>query len=134
GGSEGIFRREEVWTANRDEVVAEKGADEVIEPVFIGPAIGVGEGDDFAGRGGNASITGDGKTQVLLVMEVANIGVGKGDLTGRISRAVVDQNDFVIGIVELLERIETGFQGAITIETGNDDRDFGIAGERKMRS
>src|SRR5262249_56509702 len=41
--------------------------------------------------------------------------------------------DFVVGIIEAFERIEAGLEGALGVEGGDDDGDFGRAGQRKVR-
>ena len=51
--------------------------------------------------------------------KVADAAVQEGDLPGGVGRAVVHQDDFVVGIVQAEERLEAGLEGAFAVVGGN---------------
>jgi hypothetical protein len=134
GGSDpGIFRRQKIVAANTGEFAVEQAADEIVEPVFVGAAVGVGEGDDFALGGGDAGVSGDGEALVFVVAKVAKIIKAATDLRGAIGGTVVHEDDFVLGIIKFLERLEAEFQRALAVVTCDHDRNGRVAEQAKMR-
>ncbi len=113
------------------ELAVQQIADHVIEPVLVGAAVGIGEGDDLAGGGGDAGVARDRKAVVVLA-EVAHPRELPGDFRRGIGGTVVHENDFVIGIVQADERFEAGIQRAFAIEAGNHHRNLRRAGQRKI--
>src|SRR4051812_17526258 len=51
-----IIGRQEVWAADARDVAVEQIADEKIKPIFICPAVRIGESDDLSGRGGDTGV------------------------------------------------------------------------------
>ncbi len=100
-GLDPVFRRRRnVRPTDPGVVAAEERADEIIEPVGIGHAVGVGVGEHFAlgrGRTGVARVT----KPVVLLPDVADLRKARGDLRRVIGRAVVDQDRFVSRIIDL---------------------------------
>src|SRR3954470_7831522 len=90
---------------------AEEVPDKKIEPVFIRTTVCIREGDNLAFRRGDAAIACHGKALIGLP-KVANSRIERGNLSARIERSIIHENDFVIGVVQLSDGIETGLQRA----------------------
>ena len=97
--------------------------------MFVGAAIIIGEGEDFAGCLGRPVIAGGGESggfevegaDFLLLVQKFGCVIG---------RAVVDDNDFEVGIVDFLRGFEAGFDSAGTIAGADDDGEVGrVCGE-----
>ena len=100
-GLDPVFRRRRnVRPTDPSIVAADERADEVIEPVRIRHAVGVGVGEHFAlgrGRAGVARVT----QAVVVLLDVADLRKARRDLRRVIGRAVVDQDHFVVRIIDL---------------------------------
>ena len=105
GRDEAVLGRREIRSAAGAEPARFHPGDEIGQPVGVGDAIAVGIGDDLAGRRLGADIAGDAQALVRLADDPA-IGIALGDFEGAVARAVIDDDDLVIGIVEHLERGE----------------------------
>ena len=97
-----LGRRGDIGAADTRVVPGEEGADQIVEPVGIGHAVAVGVGEDLTGGVGRSDIAGDAQAHVRLVDRIHPRVVGD-DLPGVVSRAVVDKNHLVVGVVDLLE-------------------------------
>lgn len=73
-----------VWAAYADVGGVREGVGEVHEPVFIGIGVVVEIGDEFAGGGGQACVSGCAEAHVLRVR--VGLGVGVNDLGSEFSR------------------------------------------------
>ena len=73
----------------------------------IDHAVRIGVGDDLTARGLHPDVARHAQPLVGLANE-AELGEA-GDFGGGIARAVIDYHDFVVGVVELAQRLETGF-------------------------
>ena len=124
--------RRDVRSADARVVAREERPDQVIEPVRVGHAVAVGVGNDLAGGVGGADITRDAESHVRL-MDCPHPRVMGDDLARVVLGPVVDKNDFVVGIVQLLERAEAGLEGLTAVVTADDDRDLGDGGKRGCR-
>ena len=103
GGDTGLHpifrRRRDVRTAHARVIAAHERADQIVEPVRIGHAVGVGVGEHFAlgrGRAGVARVA----QAVVVLPDVANVRKTRRDLRRVIGRAVIDQDDFVVRIID----------------------------------
>ena len=100
-GLDPIFRRRRnVRAADPGIIAAHERADQIIEPVGIRHAVGVGVGEHFApgrGRAGVARVT----QAVVLLPDVTDLRKTRGDLRRVVGRAVIDQDGFVGRIVDL---------------------------------
>src|SRR5207249_8073657 len=101
-------------------------------PIGIGDAIAVGIGDDVASRGVGADIAGDREPLVGLADDPA-IGKALGNLERPVGRAVIDDDDLVIGVVEHLVRGAAGFHSPLGVVGADDDRDARIARQRRRQ-
>lgn len=99
--------------------------------------VGVGEEEDFAGGRSRAApgrmrLPEPARREFFDVQDV-EASVAGGQTLGYLSRAVggavVDQDDFVVMVVEGEERPQGGFHGALLVVCGDDDRE---AGERRL--
>src|SRR5262249_56723233 len=90
------------------------GCDEIRQPVGVGDAVAVGVGDDLAGCGLGADVPRNAQALVGLADD-ARIGKAFGDLERAVGRAVVDDDHFVVGIVEILERCEACLHGPLGV-------------------
>ena len=91
--------RSDVGASRPGKVVADQCADQVIKPVDVGHAVGIGVGKYFAFGRGRAGVTGMAETVVSLV-DVTNTRKFRRDLGRIVGRAVIDQDDFVIRIIQ----------------------------------
>jgi hypothetical protein len=132
-GDPGIFRRQKIVTADAGEFAVEQAAHEIVEPVFVRAAVRVGKRNDFAPSRCNSGVACDRKALVFVVAKVPEITEASADLLGAIGRTVIDQDHFVLGIVQFLEGLETEFQGALPVIAGDDDRDGRITRQTEMR-
>ena len=108
GGDRGRERRggwrREIGTAGGRRVAAGEGFDQMVEPIAIGARVGVDEGD-AASRGGLDPAVARGREAAMLRAQHAHARARR-DLAGRVARAVIDDDSFVVGIVEMGERVE----------------------------
>ena len=133
GGHGGIVPGQEIMAAHAGPGAVQQIARQIIEPVLVRPAIGVGEGDDFARGGGDAGVARRGKAQMFLA-DARGVFVLRNDLRGGVGRAVVHHQDFVIGVVQTGQRIQARLEGAGAIVAGHDDGNPGDAREREKGS
>ncbi len=104
-GDRVVFQRREVVAANRRGIVAQQVADKVIQPVTIHATIAVGERHDLAAGGVDPDIARGAQAAVWLVNS-AHLGMFGGNLARVIGRAVVDQDHFVVRVVQVAQRVE----------------------------
>jgi hypothetical protein len=129
GGDGAVAGGWDVGSAGAAEVVAFDGGDEVVEPVGVGAGVVVGVGDDVAGGGLPGGVAGVGEAAVLGADE-ADVVAG-GDVGGGVGGAVVDDDDFVVGVVEgggAVEGVGEG-AGAVVGADGDGDAGPGAVGE-----
>ena len=102
---------------------AQQRADEVVEPVGIGHAVAIGVGKNLARRGARADVARVGQAHVLLAHrdEFGLVPELIDDLRRAVGRAVVHQHDLVVGIVDLHQRAEAGFQRLRAVVGADDD-------------
>ncbi len=97
-----VVGRDHVRAARADHVRGQERLDQEGEPVAIDAGVGVGVGDDLAGRFRQPDVARRAQPGVRGV-DHAHPREAVADLAGAIGRAVVDENDFVVGVGELLE-------------------------------
>ena len=114
-------------------IASEQAADEVVEPVFVRAAVGVGKGDDLTSGGFDSGVAGSGKPEIFLT-DAADCGEASDDFLGVVGRAIVHEDDLVIGIVQFCERAKAGLERASAVETGNDHGNPGRTRQRKIGS
>ena len=132
GRDEAVLGRREIRSAAGAEPARFHRGDEIGQPVGVGDAIAVGVGDDLAGRRLGADIAGDAQALVRLADDPA-IGIALGDFEGAVARAVIDDDDLVIGIVEHLQRGEAGIHRALGIIGADHDRDPRVMRQRRRQ-
>ena len=103
GGDAGLHpifrRRRNIRTAHAGVIAAHERADQIIKPVRVGHAVGVGVGKHFALGRGRAGIARVAQAMVILA-DITNIRITRRDLGRVIGRAVIDQNGFVIRVID----------------------------------
>ena len=103
GGDAGLHpvlrRRRNVRATYPGVIAAEQRAQQIIEPIRIGHAVGIGVGKDFSFRDGGAVVASVTQSVIGLV-NVANTREAGADLARVIGRAVIDEDDFIIRIIE----------------------------------
>jgi len=114
GRNEALFGGWEIGPAARRQIARLHPGDEVGQPVWIGDAVAVGIGDDLASGGFRADVARDGEPLVGLADDPAE-REALGDFEGAVGRAVIDDDDLVIGIVEGFERRETRLHRALGV-------------------
>ena len=99
-GLDPIFRRRrDVRSADARVIAAHQRADQIVEPIRIGHAVGVGVGKNFAlGRGG-AGVACVAQAVVVLP-DVTDVRETSRDLRCVIGRTVVNQDDFVGRVID----------------------------------
>ena len=119
-------------TADAREPGAQEVAHQEEEPVFVGPAVGVGEGDEGAGGRLDAGVAGRAQTEVPGMPEADDAWEQCRDRGGGIGRSVIDEDHLVVGIIEMLERLEAGLEGGGAVVAGDHHRDLRSRGQRKI--
>ena len=100
-GLDPILRgRRDVRAAHAGEVAGDERADQIVEPVAVGHAIGVGIGEDLALGGSGARVARMTQPMILLV-NIADVRKAGGNLAGVIGGAIIHQHDLVMRIVDL---------------------------------
>ena len=85
--------------ADSHERAFQKVADQIIQPVLIGPAIGVRKGHHFAIAAKNARVTRH-RESLMGLADVSEVLVEGGHLRRDVCGAVIDHDDLVSGIIE----------------------------------
>lgn len=94
------------------------------EPLFVRAAIIISEGEDFAGCFGRTVIARGGESRGFKV-EGADFLLLVQKFGCAIGRAVVDNDDFEVVIVDVLTGLDAGFDSAGTIAGADDDGEAG---------
>nr|UXN28015.1 hypothetical protein N8D75_13425 [Curtobacterium flaccumfaciens] len=96
------------------------------EPLRVDADVVVGEGDDVAGRGGDAGVPAGGQAGAAL-LDQADVPPGEHrgqGVAGGDADAVVDEDDLVPRVVEVLEDVEQPAEVLDAVDDGgHDDRD-----------
>src|SRR5579884_3285846 len=130
---QGVFRRRKIGPAASGERALLHLADEIGEPVGIGDAVAIGIGDDLAGRRLGADVARNAQPAVRLADDAA-IGVALGDFEGAVGRAVVDDDDLIVGVVELFERRQALVHRPLGVVRAHNDGDARIARQRRRQA
>ena len=120
-------------TADAREAGAQQVANQEKQPIFVGSAVGVSECDERSGGRFDAGVSGGAQTKVLGVPKADDAGEEGGDGRGGIGGTVIHQNDFVIRVIEVFERLEAGLERGGSVVAGDHYRDPGSGRERKVR-
>ena len=94
-----LCRWRDVRAAYSRIVAAQKGGDQIIEPIDIRHAVGIGVGKNFALRRGGAGIAGVAQAMISFDGCSAPRELRR-DVSRVIGRSVIDEDDFVFGIIE----------------------------------
>ena len=113
----------DIRPARSDDVGSEKRLDEKRQPVAIGTRVGVGIREDVPGRRRKADVARAAEAGVRRVDHL-DARVRAGDLARPIFRSVVDENDFVVGVRQPVERRKTVFERVRGVVRADDHRDF----------
>ena len=93
-------RRRNIWATDSGIVATQQSTDEVVQPICINHAVRVGVSENFTLRCGGAGIPS--VAQALIVLrDVAHPWELRRDVRCIICRAIIDQNNLVLGIVKL---------------------------------
>ena len=103
-----------VRSAHARIIAAYQRTDQVIEPIDIGHAVGIGVSQHFAPRSCSACVASVAQSMIAL-MDVAHLRELRGSVSCVVSRAVVDQDHFVVGIGEFAQRIETSCKSSAAV-------------------
>ena len=116
-----VFMRRVVGSAASVEILFDDRAHHQRQPMRIDDAIGIGVGDDFAARRVHPDVARDAEALVGLA-DQPELGKVHRDFRGTIARAVIDDDDFEIGIIELAQRLEARAHRALRVVRADDDR------------
>jgi len=110
---------------------------EIGEPVSIDAHVGVGVRDDLAGCSRETDVPC--RAQSAVGHRDKAHGISPGNVTGRISGAVIDDDDLEVGVVEAPDRVQAILEGVGSIVGADDNRDPGPRlhagfGERRRRN
>ena len=108
-------------------VPREEGSYKIVEPVRICHAVAVGVGNNLASGRRRADIPRKTEAVIRLVNGIYP-GVMRENLLCLVRRTVIDNDNFVIGIIDFFEGAKTCFQGLATIVATDNHRDLGNAG------
>jgi hypothetical protein len=100
----------------------------MVEPIRIRHAIGIGKGDNFAVDALMPTLRAS-LSPLFVLIDQPNIIVTLGDLPRAVRRAVVDDNDFIIWIVQVLQRGQTRIDGSLAVVHANNHRYFRMRDE-----
>ena len=144
----GVVGRADIGTAGADHVGRDKRLNQVGQPQRIDPHVGVGIGDDGAGRVRQAEVAGVTEPAVRDVDDPSidqRIVTGPlrrrprvGEVAGAIGRSVVDDDDLEVGVVERVERGQAFADRVGGVVSANDHRDPrpggpGVGAEGRVR-
>ena len=90
---------------------------QIKQPIFIRAAIRIGESNDVPGGCFNSSISRSRETAIRFVLDVTSARKLLRDLLRAIGRTVVHQKNFVVRIIQPLQRFQTRFQCPVAIIT-----------------
>ena len=119
----GSSARHDVRSAGADDVRGEERLDEERQPVAIDARVGVGVGDDLAGGVGEADVARRAQPAVRGVDDAHARMAAARSRSVRSLRAVVDEDDLVVGIGQPLERAQAVFERVGGVVGADDDRD-----------
>src|ERR1051326_2745421 len=104
GRQPAVFGRQ-IWTTDSGGAGALELMHQMRQPIWISEAIRIGIGDDFTGRGIESDVPRRAQSAVFL-MNRAHARKAFKDLSRVVSRAIIDDNDFIIWIVECQQRTQ----------------------------
>jgi len=113
----------DVWAPGSPDGGVGEGAGQPEEPVAVGFAIVVGVGDEVAGGLLGAAVAGHGKAEVFLLDE-ADIREAMDDVGGGVGGAVVDDEDFEVGVVDGEAGGEAGLEQFGAVVAADDHGEF----------
>ena len=117
-----VFRRgRNVRSPHPGEVAAEQRPDQVVEPVGVRHAIAVGINNHIARSLAGANIARVAEPLVFLT-DVADPRMPLRDLLRVVGGPVIHQHDFVIGVIDVLQRSEAAVEGLRAVVGTNNDR------------
>src|SRR5262245_22325541 len=93
-----LCRRRDVWSSDSGVIATDKRANQVVQPINVRHAVGIGVGQYFAlgsSRSRVASVT----QSMVGLMNVSHPRELRGDAGSVISRTIVDENNFVSRII-----------------------------------
>ena len=115
-----VLGRREIRSAARGQIPGFHLGDEVGQPVGVGDAVAVGVDHDLAGCRLGPDIAGGAQSLIGLTYDAA-ILVILGDLEGSVARAVIDDDDLIVRIIEHRQRAQTLGHGPLGIVGADDD-------------
>ena len=113
---------DQVRPAHADVLGADHVQGQVVEPVLIGFAVGVGVDDDLALGGVHADVAGEGQAHVLLGDDAQRRPAFEllEDRLRVVGGAIIDEDDLEVGVAQPLHRAQAGLDGAGAV-VGADD-------------
>lgn len=130
GEAEGVWRGREIGSADGSVPGFGISVGEPSEPLFVGAAIIVGESEDFAGGVLGSVIAGGGEAGGWEVEDV-EIFLPVEESGGAISGAIIDDDDFEVGVVDVSAGFEAGGEPVGAVAGADDDGESGwVFGER----
>ena len=121
-----VFRRwRNVWSAHSGEVSAQECANKIVKPVWVCHAVAVRVNNDIPRRFIAANISGEAQAFVFLA-DVFNPRMPCRDFLRVIFGAVVHEDDFVVWIIDVLERGQASLERLAAIVGADDHRGFRI--------
>ena len=112
-GNPGIIRGNHVRTARTDNIRGEERLHQVSQPVGLDANVSVGVGDDLAGRLRQPDVAGRAQATVrdgddadpacLPIAQARFFSVAFTNFTSPIARAIVDQDDFIVRVIQPLQ-------------------------------
>src|SRR5881392_756684 len=115
-------RRRNIGSANTCEVAARKGCHQIIKPIDIGHAVGIGVGKNFAPgcRGPGVACSAQSAVRLMYVTYARKFG---GNLCGIIIGSVINQNNLKFRVIDFAKRFEASAQGCSSVIGTNNNRD-----------
>ena len=98
----GFCRGRNIRSPYACEVATSESADQVIKPVNVGHAVGVGVSQHFAACSSSAGIACRAQPAIRLV-DVADVGKFSRDLRSVVGRSIVHQDDFKFRVIDFTE-------------------------------
>ena len=112
-----------IWAADPGIAGRQQIAHQITQPILVRSAIGVGKRDHLADRPRDSRIPRHGQPLMLLVYVSDGVEF-RGDICRPIRGTIVDQEDFIVRVIQVHERFQAHRQGPFAVVAGYHHRNL----------